>query len=313
MEIRLQTHFHTIHSKRTIPTDSTISEEVARKYGFFKDVVDAFVKTDHHTTEGTEHWKKMGNKYGVTVISGIEIDCREGHLAGIGIDEGITTDIHKDMPVELACKIIKKYNGLPFIVHPFAPHYGLGPEILKGKNIDGIVEIHNSLLQFPELDTYAHKLAKRMDAVKVVGADAHCPEMVGLNITVVDADNKSEKSIIEALKERRIILYDNVGIFPAENIKKSVLEKVRLSQNELRGKIKYGWPADKKYMMLANSPFIKPLEYALLDYGVKNKESKLWDILTILFYVGLNFKKEYNIHIKDRKIYKMLDSIDLSS
>jgi predicted metal-dependent phosphoesterase TrpH len=318
MEVRVQTHLHTEFSEKWTK-DSLITMEVARQNKFFRGVVDAFVKMDHHTTKGTKEWKEAAEEFGVTVISGMEADCKEGHLGAIGVDEKIERKIYYKMPFATAYRTILRNGGIPVLVHPTSPQYGAGNKILKILkeigSFDGLVEWHNSLLPFFDLNfVYAYKLANYLGAVKIVGADAHCPEMVGMDVTVVKARDRSEESIVKSLKEGSIVLYDNVCELSPHEMKNLILEKVRQSQGDIRKKIKYGWPLGKWYMHIANIPILKPVESALLEYGIENPASGLWDFMTnYLFYPAMNGKRWYYKHLRSRSLYKMLDAVPLAN
>jgi predicted metal-dependent phosphoesterase TrpH len=314
MKLRVQSHLHTECSKRTVGTDSSISEKVARENNFFRDSVDAFVKADHDTTNGTARWKEIGDEYGVTVISGIEIECREGHLLGIGVDERIERETKKNMPAQSASRIIKKYNGFVVVAHPFDPlRYGMGPKILKGLDVDcDAVEVHNSIVILDRPNRYADALADWLGVKKTVGADAHGIETVGYDLIEVDADDRSEEAIMEAMREGRIEIKKETVRNPSlQLMKEGFLEKIRINQDSIREKLAYGWHSSGKHqraMKVLDNPLMKPVERALLEYGITHQDIRLWGAFTALVYVAMVTND--SIHqIKYRKLFEKLDAV----
>jgi predicted metal-dependent phosphoesterase TrpH len=294
MELKLQLHLHTIESKGTrIPRESVITPKNAIDI-IKKNNIDIVAITDHNSTTAYSKIKQYAKKKGILVINGIEANTLDGHLIGLGIDSGIEKRLNKNMSALEVSDIIRSSGGEVYIPHPFdIRKEGLG---IKIREIDGIVEVFNSMNIFGFEDKFADIVASRLSLPKAVGADAHTPGMIDSGITVIDSE-LDEVSILKSLRKGKT-RFEDCRYMTLREMKEWVLERTTSSYEFVVNNIRHDWIVDRWYMNIANFKTIKILEKKVLDFGVKNKKSKFWDFITYLSYITANFygqlsKKEF--------------------
>lgn len=296
--VDVQTHWHTTESKgHHVEVESLNSPQVLK----MADVqgLDAIFVTDHDKTSGYRIYKRYAieNNLGIVVINGIEVSTAQGHMLGWGVPEGIESRLKAGIDYLEAADIIKSNGGIACAPHVSAIG-GLG---ILVKNIDCAIEVFNAMNLYGGND-YAMLLAKKLDRtekinrVKVAGGDAHMPCMILRGITVVNAE-KNEESILNALKNGKIARLKNCDCMTLKEMKDYSMERIVRSYHYIKSEIKNGWPMDsfnRRYMRWANAPFMKPLETAALEAGVRNPESWLWDAVAKIS------NSLYSIHAKKR-------------
>jgi len=111
---------HTTESRGTrIKYDSVIRPKEAVNI-LSKSGVDAFVVTDHNTTRAYNKMRDYAKTKSLIAINGIEIDTTDGHVIGLGVDEGIDLKLTNGKKnVFEICDLIRDYNGEVYIPHPF--------------------------------------------------------------------------------------------------------------------------------------------------------------------------------------------------
>jgi len=175
-------HVHSTHSDgRSTPREIV---EYARRR------LDGVAITDHNAIEGSlEALKYCGQ--GFTVIPGVEVSAREGHILALNVRELVPRDLSARETVER----IHSLGGLAIAAHPYDSwRSGVGDLILK-LGFDA-VEVVNG-----------HTFSNRRDPVKVCreagipmvgGSDAHALHEVG-SVTVA-----FEGDWVEAVKAGRV-------------------------------------------------------------------------------------------------------------
>lgn len=294
MKLRLQLHLHTTESKGTrVPRESTITPKNAIDT-IKKNKIDVVAITDHETTTTYSKIKEYAKREGILVINGIEVNTLDGHLIGLGVDEGIEKKINRNMNALEVSDIIKECGGEVYIPHPFdIRKEGLG---IKVKEVNGIIEVFNSMNIFGFEDRFADIVASKLGRPKAAGADAHTPRMIKSGITVVDSE-LDELSILKTLKKGDT-KFENCGYMTLREMKEWALERTTSSYGFIMNNIRNDWVIDKWYMNIVNFGPIKILEKRALDFGVKNKKSKFWDFITYLSFIIANVygklsKKEF--------------------
>ena len=300
MELTVQLHMHTTESRGTrIVTDSIITPrqaiDIAKKNG-----INVIAITDHNITSTYPKIKEYAEKNGTLLISGIEINTIDGHLIGLDVDLGMEKKIRRLITALEAKDLIKDSGGEVYIPHAFdIRHAGIGVKI---KDIDGIVEVFNSLNIFKFEDRYADFVAKKLNRSRAVGADAHLPKMINTCLTVVDSEPDA-KSILNAIKKGNVE-FKNCRHLTLKGMKELSLERVTSSYDFIKNKIKTGWEVDMGYMLLANNPLMKILQNLTLNLGMKTKDSKIWDLAIYISYFlatiySKNTKREFDKFIHD--------------
>jgi len=188
VRLRIDMHVHTSYSDSTGSVIEVIA--TAKRKG-----LDGIAITDHQTLEGAEEAVRMNND--LIVIPGEEVETKKGEILALGIKEAIP----RRLPIEEAIREVHLQNGLAFIPHPTLPFFGkLTESEMRSLLIDGL-EVFSAIS--PLAGYYASKnmaMAKRLGLVTIAGSDSHFPETVGDAYTVIEAQDRSLSSILEAVK-----------------------------------------------------------------------------------------------------------------
>jgi len=285
MELKLQLHLHTTESKGTrIPRESVITPKRAIDI-IKKNNINVVAITDHNSTIAYPKIKEYAKKKGILALNGIEVNTSDGHLIGLGVDEGIEKKLNRDMSALEVSDVIRSCGGTVYIPHPFdVRKEGLGVKI---REVRGIVEVFNSMNIFGFEDKFADIVASKLNLPKAVGADAHTHGMINSGITVIDSE-LDETSVLKTLRKGKT-RFENCRYMTTKEMKEWVLERTTSSYDFIMSNIKNGWIIDKWYMNVANFKPIKFLEKEVLDFGVRNRKSKFWDVITNLSYVIASF------------------------
>jgi len=285
---------HTTASRGTrIKYDSVITPREAINVLALRGI-DAVVVTDHNTTSSFELMRYFGLKRGILVIRGIEISTLDGHVIGIGVSEGIDDEVRRkisELTVEEAVDMIKDFGGEVYIPHPFdVQRKGIGRRIF---DIEGIVEVFNPMNIFRFENDLANAVATFLKRPKAVGSDAHTPEFLDVCVTKLSS-SLDEESIIYNLKKGKVT-FENCRYMTLKEIKNWIMRRMILSYDDIKGKIREGWPEDCWYMKLANNKIMRKLETLTLDFGIRNPESRIWDLVSFISY---SFTSLYAYRVK---------------
>lgn len=285
MELRLQLHFHTTKSIGTrIDIESIIKPKQAVDI-LAKNNIDVVAVTDHDTTKGCSVMRKYAEKKGILVINGIEFSTADGHLIGLGIDEGIEKIFDRDMDASETVDIIKDNGGVVYIPHPFdIKKEGIG---VKVKEIDGIIEVFNPFNIFGFEDRLADIAAYKLERPRAVGGDAHIPRMITSGITVIESE-MDELSILKTLRKGKTT-FEYCRYITLEEIKEWSLDRINSSYDSIMENILENWFVDSWYMNLANLRPFKLIEKGLLRVATNKRESKFWDLFAKVSYMVADF------------------------
>ena len=300
MVLNIQLHLHTTESVGTRVSVESLTKPKEAIDVAKKNDIDAIAITDHNVTSAFSKIGDYAKKNNIVLIRGVEIDTDSGHIIGLGVDLDIEKKIKKFMPLNEVCDLIKTFGGNIYIPHPFDMRYkGVGIKITE---IDGIVEVFNSLNIFGFEDKFADFSASKLKRSKVAGADAHMPWMIPLCITVVDS-KPEEYEILKAIKNGKTS-FKNCRHLTLKEMKELSLARVLASYDYIKNEIKDGWEVDMKYMLLANNRFMKPFENFALDFGMRTKSSRMWDFIIYISYFlarlyGLRAEREFGNFIRD--------------
>jgi len=295
MEIKTQLHMHTTESRGTrIRYDSIINPRQAirilKNKGF-----NAFAISDHNSTSVFQKIENYVKKNNLILIKGIEINTSDGHLIGFGIQEGIEKNFRRNMDALEASDIIRENGGYVYIPHPFdIKGEGLGRKI---KDVDGIIEVFNSMNIYGFEDKYAKYFAKKFGRPTAVGADAHMPSMLDLGVTIVESE-PDEHSILKSLVKGKVN-FENCNYMTLRDFTELSLSRISASYSDIMEKIMNGWPVDSKYMIIANNRLMRRIEKMVLNKGMKTKKSNFWYLITHISNFIANFygqftKKDFN-------------------
>ena len=193
--LKIDMHVHTDYSDSSGSVEQVI--EAAKNRG-----LDGIAITDHDTLEGAE--VAMSEQNDLIIIPGEEVKTDRCEILAIGIWEPVP----EELPLEEAIRRVHLQNGLVFVPHPTIPFFGkLKESEMRKLPIDGL-EVFSSIS--PLANYYASKneaMAKRLGILMIAGSDSHRAETVGDAYTIVEVNDRSLTSVLEALKLGRTEMY----------------------------------------------------------------------------------------------------------
>jgi hypothetical protein len=230
--------------------------------------------TDHDTTKGCSRIRKYAKNKDIVVINGIEFSTADGHLIGLGIDEGIENNFKKYKTTAFeTIDLIKDSGGVVYIPHPFdIKKEGIGTMV---KEVDGIIEVFNPFNMFGFEDKFAKLAAEKLNRPMAVGGDAHTPRMITSGITVVDCEPNVD-SILKTLQKKNK-RFENCSYITLEELKEWSLDRINSSYDAIMVNISQNWFVDSWYMNIANLRVLKVLERNLLKAAINKRDSRFWD------------------------------------
>ena len=162
--------------------------------------LDAISITDHDTTEGAK--QALGLKDpGILIIPGIEVSTRQGHVLVLG-----TTRVFE--PGKDAIETIREAKAegcLTIIPHPYHRwRHAVGLHAPQALRQADAIEVFNSRYYIGTANSRAAKFAKKYHIPMTAGSDAHTCQFVGYGINVIDAEERTVPSILDAIRKGRI-------------------------------------------------------------------------------------------------------------
>jgi hypothetical protein len=230
--------------------------------------MDGLALTDHKVISGWKEAEREAKKLGMIFIPAQEIHTKDGHIIGLGINEGIKNN----QSLEETLDQIRRQGGLSVAPHPFDIK---GDGIRDGIRKVDVVEIFNSI----NLDKLSNKLAeikaKRFGKPGVVGSDAHSLGMIARSVNISKADDLD--SFLKEIRRGRVEF--EKSYIPLKVIMEWVRDRLEKSYFDVLN-----------YM---NSNYIKPKAFVgkvLLNRYLKSR-SIVWDALA---HTGLSLSKIYS-------------------
>lgn len=165
--------------------------------------------TDHDQTEGTFKAQKLGDKYGLLVIPGIEISTEEGHVIGYGLKKPVSIPDNRKLSINEALELIREQKGITVAAHPF--HYSwlevsVNRRTLFSKSFDAL-ETFNANVPNKKYRQKAKRLAKELNLGEVGGSDAHTLDFIGYGITEFSDKVGNVNDVLREIKERKTKTY----------------------------------------------------------------------------------------------------------
>ncbi|NYT05743.1 MAG: PHP domain-containing protein [Methanomicrobiales archaeon] len=182
-------HIHTSFSK---DGESTVEEVLAQaaRVG-----LDAVAITDHDTVEGARYALSLAGP--VTVIPGVEVSTRQGHLIVLGV----TDPIPPGMDFVQTVAVARGMGGVLILPHPYHQwRHGVALKVTSAISLVDAVESFNSRYITGSANRRAAREAYRADKPCVGGSDAHNGRYVGFGRTLVDTDGPDAASILAAIR-----------------------------------------------------------------------------------------------------------------
>nr|MDO8132900.1 PHP domain-containing protein [Candidatus Njordarchaeum guaymaensis] len=216
-QLKLDLHVHTCYSQDGIDHPKLVLQTATTRG------LGAIAITDHNTVKGLEQARKCRSN--VLVIPGIEVDTKEGHIIGLGVDQAIKPWRTAAETIET----IRDAGGIVVVPHPFDfLRRGIGLR-MKALKTDAI-EVMNSRTNTPFSNALARRSAKNMNSPVTAGSDAHIAEEVGSSYIVIeDKENLSVDTILKTITSMQCNQPKVVGkITPLRSrVKKIALQRLK--------------------------------------------------------------------------------------
>jgi len=183
--MRFDIHVHSCFSDG-IPTPKEIVDHCR------KIKLDGVAVTDHDCVEGSLEALKYAGK-GFTVIPGLEVSAREGHILALGVKKNIEPGLSARETIER----IHKLGGIAIAAHPYDRYRrGVG---------DAILELPFDAVEVANGHTFTNSRSPREMALQAGkpmtgGTDAHSLQEIG-NVSIVFNGDP-----LEAIKKGRVVI-----------------------------------------------------------------------------------------------------------
>ena len=234
--MKMELHCHTTYSHGTKVFYDGVNTPEELVAGAKAKGLDAVVITDHNTLFGVNEAARYAKKYGVLVIKGEEISSRDGDITALGIEEVIRPGLSAEETIDL----IHRQGGVAVSVHPFAiKDLGIG----KKATLCDAIEVFNSLSIDRLSNKRALKFAKSLKLNMVAGSDAHCIEMLGNGMTIVDAD--TEEGALKCIKNGKTQLQTRHT--PVADIMDLAVRRLRMSYDYTMDYIMENYGGPKRF------------------------------------------------------------------
>jgi hypothetical protein len=236
--LRADLHVHSNHSTGTkiwvegLNTPTELVKQAERIS------VDVLALTDHNSIAGLREAKIAAKRAGIVFIPGEEVSTKQGHMLALGIEELIP----EGTPFEEALDRVHEQGGIAVAPHPFdLKNAGLG---YNATYCDAI-EVFNAINLDRVSNWSAKRFAKKLDKPMTAGSDAHCVEMMGRGITLVDGDADIDSVLRAILKSKCSV---ECSYVPISVLQYWSIRRLQLSYNYVLDYIHRHYPAPKRWL-----------------------------------------------------------------
>ncbi|MBN1194782.1 MAG: PHP domain-containing protein [Methanomicrobiaceae archaeon] len=187
--LKCDLHIHTSFSR---DGESTVEEVLAQaaRVG-----LDAVAITDHDTVEGARYALTLETP--VTVIPGIEVSTRQGHLIVLGVLDPVPPG--RDFAETV--RIAREMGGVLILPHPYHQwRHGVALKVSSAISLVDAVEAFNSRYITGSANRRAAREARLANVPCVGGSDAHNARFVGFGLTLVDAEGTGADAVLAAIR-----------------------------------------------------------------------------------------------------------------
>jgi len=161
--------------------------------------------TDHDQTEGAFKAKRLGDKYRLLVIPGVEISTKEGHVLGLGLKKPIFIPQNRKFSIDEALDLIHEQGGIAAAAHPFQYSWlevSVNRKILYSKSFEA-VETFNASASKKKCRQELKRIAKALNLGEVGGSDAHTLDFIGCGRTIFSDKVGNIDDALREIKERK--------------------------------------------------------------------------------------------------------------
>ena len=196
-----------VHTEVSIDSIATVEEycRIIQRYRQYHPF-DGIVLTEHRTYNTEGDYEKIGEKYDILILQGVEVDADLGHLLLYGITGKFLKQIdvsHRGIDSEKAIKTINDCGGIAIPAHPFRDS-NYGAALLEYDNALHEIEVVEELngLNSPEENEKAQALIKQNGLKGIGGSDSHFANSKWF-LNYATEYNNPIKTIEDVVKELR--------------------------------------------------------------------------------------------------------------
>jgi predicted metal-dependent phosphoesterase TrpH len=167
-----------VHTRASLDATASV-EDYCRALVDYRRIypVDGFVLTEHRVIDRTIDYRRLGERYGLVIFQGVEVDGDFGHLLLYGVTDECLRYIdiaNRRLPDREVVRIMKECGGIAVPAHPFRESlYGRALE--QGQEWVAGVEIIEQLngANTAEQNAKAGAVMARHGLRGIGGSDAH--------------------------------------------------------------------------------------------------------------------------------------------
>ena len=207
-----------VHTELSGDSSATVEKycRAIQKYRQYR-TFDGIVLTEHSIYDRQGSYQKIGEKYHILVLQGVEVDTKLGHLLVYGITDTFLRKIdisRKNLNSEKVIKTINDCGGIAIPAHPFrASKYGeaLLRHDAEVNEISVIEELNGS--NSSEENSSATTLVEQNGMEGTGGSDAHYANRIWFLNSATEFDNPIS-TMEDLVKELR---YGHFRAFAIDN------------------------------------------------------------------------------------------------
>jgi len=193
--MRIDMHVHTEYSFDSLSKPEQIAK-VCKLKG-----LDGIAITDHNTCEGWEEMIRVGKKFELRIVKGVEMKFHPSSKKSFEVLALFLQEPIKDKELFEVLDEVEDQDGIIAIPHPFDPLKGNPKEMKKILERINAIEVFNSRVPNSVYNQKALRFAERHGLGMVGGSDAHTPREVGNAYTLANANDLNE--FREAILKRK--------------------------------------------------------------------------------------------------------------
>ena len=165
--------------------------------------LDGFVLTEHRQFDAESDYRPLEDEHGLLILKGSEVETDYGHVLIFGVNEDMlhAYDFSRiDLSLATVLQETKRCGGIAVPCHPGRPRVGMAAHYHDRGPVAGVelIEVYNGGSRTGE-DEASVELAERYGYRGIGGSDAHLVSHIGLCVTRIEGEVRSEEELVAAL------------------------------------------------------------------------------------------------------------------